>query len=878
MMMYEIIGRELSKWKETIELSKINEFDVTVINLILEHYSELAESGGTAAGKRAKKIAEYIVNKKCVCDKILSDLTFEQTSKDKMIKTIDKVVIDSFRGFTVSHEFDLKKSYVFMYGPNGSGKSSFSEALEYGLLGTIQEADANKIKVSSYIKNTSTNKGKTPEISCTYEDGTQENVIPDYEKYRFAFVEKNRISDFSHISVLNAKTQNERIAALFGLSEFSEFVQGFTTRFDEKYLSITSETEKIFKEKKVLRDSKEQQISELREPLQKVDNQITQLLLQFENKDINTVADALNFIDNPDTGVLSVLMSERAKVNSECICEEDFKTVVELIVGLNGHITILEEDKEKFANQTLQVDYKNMFEAIVKLEKNDVCPACGTPLNMTTRNPFEYARSELQTFTEITQLQEKINIEAKSCQEAVFKIIDFASKHEKLINVMGVNSFDMPKTDIDDFKYITALANEWKKWCDFIIKLDGTLVIEKIKKYNEQATEKNRNYDVQIEKYSKIRTQLTAFEAQRKEKQELIDKYSGEVKEFDTKCETIIAQIEKEHKEVQFNKDIIVAYNNVMSMLLEYNKKLPEIMAENLENKIVDYYNVVNQDDADFEKILSIKLPTVDSDKLLITFGDGNTSEALQVLSEGHIKILGLSILLAKAIQDKLNFIVFDDIVNAIDDDHRNGVAELLMNHTDFANIQIILSTHGDQFVFKLQDKLGKERSRKKAVIYKFLPADSLDERGVIAEYSDAKAPLISARKKYEDSELKDSASKCRQAMESISYNLWNVIAKTPDGMISVGMKSPKSIPELRSIVDALIKKTKKISGMENINSELLELTKDSNWRVLNKGTHYEDEQKEFDRPDVKNVLEHLEKIDELVRNTKIQHIANVTK
>lgn len=63
----------------------------------------------------------------------MSDLTFEQTSKDKKIKTIDKVVIDSFRGFTVSHEFDLKKSYVFMYGPNGSGKSSFSEALEYGL-------------------------------------------------------------------------------------------------------------------------------------------------------------------------------------------------------------------------------------------------------------------------------------------------------------------------------------------------------------------------------------------------------------------------------------------------------------------------------------------------------------------------------------------------------------------------------------------------------------------------------------------------------------------------------------------------------------------------------------------------------------------------
>ena len=63
---------------------------------------------------------------------------------------------------------------------------------------------------------------------------------------------------------------------------------------------------------------------------------------------------------------------------------------------------------------------------------------------------------------------------------------------------------------------------------------------------------------------------------------------------------------------------------------------------------------------------------------MYITFADGSTSEALQVLSEGHIKILGLSILLAKAVHDNLNFIIFDDIVNAIDDDHRNGVADLL--------------------------------------------------------------------------------------------------------------------------------------------------------------------------------------------------------
>jgi wobble nucleotide-excising tRNase len=317
-----------------------------------------------------------------------------------------------------------------------------------------------------------------------------------------------------------------------------------------------------------------------------------------------------------------------------------------------------------------------------------------------------------------------------------------------------------------------------------------------------------------------------------------------------------------------------VAYNKVINSIISYNNDLPQKISKDLEEKIVDYYNTINQDDADFEKISGIILPDATSDKLMITFKDESNLEALQVLSEGHIKILGLSILLAKAIHDDLKFIVFDDIVNAIDDDHRNGIADLLMNHMDFSSVQIILSTHGEQFIFKLQDKLGKQRYNKDAITYKFIPADSLEERGVVAEYSDAKAPLDAAEKKYAENEIKDSASKCRQAMECIAYNLWNLIAKIPNGMIAVGMRSPKSTPELSSIVDGLIKKTAKIEGMEDIHSELVSLKEDSNWTILNKGTHYEDEQKEFERSDVRKVIDHLIALDSLVRSVKIEEKA----
>lgn len=389
------------------------------------------------------------------------------------------------------------------------------------------------------------------------------------------------------------------------------------------------------------------------------------------------------------------------------------------------------------------------------------------------------------------------------------------------------------------------------------------------------AVKINSEYQNQITELTNIRESLITLRTQIHEKEEIIKIGKKEIREFDQQSKETIEKIQEEKRICEFNLKIIEAYNKIIGNLISYNRDLPMQIAQDLEKKVIDYYNIINQDDADFEKLKELILPDATSDKMYITFADGSKSEALQVLSEGHVKILGLSILLAKAVHDNLEFIIFDDIVNAIDDDHRNGVADLLMNHLDFRNIQIILSTHGDQFISKLQDKLGAVRAKNNAIVYKFMPADSLEERGVIVEYSDAKSPLMAAEDKYNKNEIKDAASKCRQAMECLSYNLWNLIAKS-DGMISVGMRNPKSLPDLSSIVDGLIKKTGKIQGMDDINKELKQLREAANWRILNKGTHYEDEQKEFERADVKCVYDHLVKLDELIKNSKISNVLEI--
>lgn len=870
--MSEIVGREVKRWSETLE--ELNEYDITLVNILLKHYEDLIEAGGTAGGKRANKIVEYIGEKQGVCDKTIETLSFGSEINTKKIKKLNVLEVDSFRGFSVSRTFNLDKQYVFLYGPNGSGKSSFSEALEYGLLGIIEEADANKIKLSTYIKNTATKKGKKPTITCTYEDGSEDEAIIDYDAYRFAFVEKNRIADFSHISVLNSKNQNERIAALFGLSAFNEFVQGFTTNFDEKYLTTSSVTEKLFEEKKLSRDSKEKQLQESKDELNRIKDLLVEEIAKLKKQEITEVDSALDYLDNPTTGVLTVKIAERDKLYVTPIPVEYIENFINYILELQKNLKTVIENRNKLSDMALQVNYKNLYEIISELEETTSCPACGTNLAIAERNPYEYAKEQLKTFTEIELIQKKINEAAQNARENMREILDFISGNKEFIKLLQIKTDNMVSVELEDIRMYVDAVSKWFEFCEEFKGFDKIVARNKIEEYNKAANKSNSEYDQQVAELSAVRNALVTLKTQMNEKEQIIRRFQKEIKEFDEQSEDTIKKIQAEKRICEFNVKIVEAYNKIIGSLVNYNNELPRQIAQDLEQKIVDYYNTINQDDADFEKIEELILPDATSDKMYITFADGSTSEALQVLSEGHIKILGLSILLAKAVHDNLNFIIFDDIVNAIDDDHRNGVADLLMNHVDFANTQIILSTHGDQFIFKLQDKLGQKRVKENAIVYKFIPADSLEERGVIVEYSDSKTPLMAAEEKYNKNETKDAASKCRQAMECVAYNLWNLIAKSSDAMISVGMRSPKSLPDLSSIVDGLIKKTGKIKGMEDINAELKSLKEPGNWRVLNKGTHYEDEQKEFERTDVKCVYDHLVKLDDMIRNVKIANIA----
>ncbi len=154
--------------------------------------------------------------------------------------------------------------------------------------------------------------------------------------------------------------------------------------------------------------------------------------------------------------------------------------------------------------------------------------------------------------------------------------------------------------------------------------------------------------------YDKLIVCKTKYEAIICEEEHVINL----IKEFEKNNSEILDKIAKEKAEINFNTKMVKSYEKIREMMVKYKDKLPLDLANNLSEKVTDYYNFMNHDDADFEKVEKFTLPKAVNEKINIKLKDGIETDALQVLSEGHIKILGLSILLSKTNHENINFMI----------------------------------------------------------------------------------------------------------------------------------------------------------------------------------------------------------------------------
>lgn len=876
------MSKSLTEFKRFLAKSAptLSEHEKKLANLMLGGFDEIA-AVGTAGGRRGKVVAKLIVEKGDAEPPALEIAADEANANEREIVRLAKLEVEHFRGFSDKHTFEFKSPYTFVYGPNGTGKSSLCEALEYGLLASIHEADSKRIPVSDYIRNATSRKSAKPVL---YGDTAKEKGIEvkaDPRSFEFCFIEKNRIDGFARVAANTPAAQQARLAALFGLEEFN----AFATQFNESlapYLDCVGTKGRDLAERAKSIAGHNAILEGLPAKAKAAETRGAALLAKYpECKDLEEIKAALTGpegnggkqkANNTEIGRLQNLKAAADPGTDGILADAD---------GLLRHIKEKAESEEFLNQYKDQLSLRDLYAAILgNREKfGNECPACASELYRDGRlavpvDPYGSAEEKLKHFDAALRAEGRI----KEIREALdLGWRDLLSKIAKLpasaaaIGFVGepeVSSFSAEASDVKDAAGIETFLRAVQAKRELLQALKGATAthngkVEQSKTAIEKLEDDNLAISKDLEEVVAISTLVAANAKSETEATQAIEKFNRENEE-------LIREAEAEKPGIARNLSYSIAYVSLREKLLAYNAGLPLALAADLNEKTLRFYNEINKNDHPSDRLKSLKLPTAAGERIEIEFENGDRCDALQVLSEGHIRCLGLAILLAKITRDHLPFLIFDDVVNSIDDEHRGAIIDLILNPEEVGKRQLIVTTHGEDFVKRLENAVPMKKYKETVTRIDFLVPFAAKK--ITVKLDSPRHYLTVAARSYEEGRTRDSLSYVRKAFEEELNRLWKKIAKKKlSAQISVGMRGPGD-PDLMSLAKGLHQFLDRndVTVFQEVVPQLGEMLgygekHQVEWNYLNKGTHEEDRAEEFDAAVVRRMLETVIKLDEAI-------------
>ncbi|EFU43874.1 SMC-like protein [Paenibacillus vortex V453] len=712
--------------------------EIKLINLIIRNFDSIAEVG-TAGGKRAKLLKDFLA---IDWGSISSELVIASTDKEAVsfpIKQLKKITIENFRGFSNQFFHDFSKPYTLIYGTNGSGKTSFCEALEYSLLGYISEAESKRYDSNKYIVNVATGKGQKPMLTVIDENDAEIAVSASPNSYHFCFIEKNRIDGFARISANTRSNQTQMLSILLGLEDFNQYVSGFTENIEnyintnelegDKYKNLAQKTKEVDADR-VSIETNNNNVNKLKSERDLL-IKASKLEMTFEEIDVylHGVPDKNGRLIEIDEELQNISHVHYDSTGLKSITEN----YEEILLSLKEYKQ-LREDLDKSKDQ---ISFMQLFTALKELNSisEDNCPACLTPIALVVKNPYNHAVEKLSELGELAHLEERLEVISE----------EIVSKTTKLIRDIDTKiKFAKELSSSVQFNFTQDLLSQELKQSNIKNKvIDIEVLINEIKRNNESLEVleellnfKNSEYKNSSQKKDTLQEEkkhlkglsdkIKNIQTQESTYKKLISDAQVKIQEFDKSNAKLISEVEIEKQQVAINKEFVSAYKSLLTKLKKYNMELPGKLISNMNELTRDFYNEINKHDSDFELLEKIELPTKPEDRITAYFKDNPTKavDALHVLSEGHVRCLGLSLLLSKIVRENINVIIFDDVVNAIDDDHRGGIREVLINSPMLKNKQIILTSHAEEFIKDLENQVGKRQYDKLITRITFLPPE----------------------------------------------------------------------------------------------------------------------------------------------------------
>lgn len=622
---------------------------------------------------------------------------------------LDYLRVKNFRGFGEFGPDDngsfirFSKLKNVFYAPNGGGKSSLCEALELGTTGDIKEASRRKTKLRQY-----TARGDIRHQLLLM--GADKLPVKPSISWSSCFIDRNRLQEFSLLgSKDTGSIESDVLATLFGLEELQEVIARFVRpeSFSLKPLMRADQAEAL-KTLEHTCSSLGQQRRKHRADLWVSISQICELLGLRSDQDFEIRPKILRLRKTIEMHIRGAERLRAAKAPFAIPLKQVRRicTIAQRLLHRRADIEMV------FLQRASEVNYRAVFEALeaVELQSRATCPACLTPLDKVTVNPFERAREQIKALSALESLkQSRLRNDAR--------IALWASRVATGISAVKGNEYaDVPcqlKMDeleavIAEFHAATDRSEVAPSVLDSFLKLCAERS-DQIEAYLRNCERKYREVGQAEAQAARLEARVVQLKAIDDSLKQLFDRKTRAESEFKA-CNGQMAELVRQKAALlndavdnsRFNqllKDLEAEYRTLYRDLLDYKLELEKARITGIEAKAAEYYRAINNHDDDHEQIASLSFDRqADSYRIKITNVDGSLLDAFAVLSEGHLRALGLSILLAMAEKNSFPLIVFDDVVNAIDTDHRSNIIDLFFSDAYLRRIQMVVTTHDRLF------------------------------------------------------------------------------------------------------------------------------------------------------------------------------------
>jgi recombinational DNA repair ATPase RecF len=796
------------------------------------------------------------------------------------------LTLGPFRGFLTPEPFDLQKRVILFYGPNGSGKTSLCEGLEYSLLGSVEEAATKRIDERTYLANIHARRFDAPVLRATDHQNRDVPVAANPDTYRFCFIEKNRIDAFSRIAARPPGQRTELIATLFGMDKFNEFVGHFNESIDQQLLLTGAKQLVLTARRDALAADQATVAGEPQALLALANEEAAIARVHSEGMTYADLKGLIGTAENPGRlqeleHILNALPPAVIGLTREGLLES-FEAARNGCDQLAGIIAKLEA-------RSRQISFKDLYTAVLALQvtEGDQCPACNTPLTgeiRTVANPYEKATAGLAQLKELGELQEeqktiqaKVSTASKKLREQLATLAAFVvSQHEQETPV-GRYLANLAPEPVGEWWAAIYPAQPAQEAPDNASTFDQLLAVVDRVAAQDTASQLARQ---ERQRYIDERDQLNEFrllmQVQDLKRQQVVDEAAAaraRIAAFEVANAALIGEVAQEALDIERDTPIKAAYDHFLATLRNYRNQLPGTLMAGLNERAMNLYNDFNRNDLDSDKLSALHLPLTGDQKIEISFR-GNPQvrlDALHVLSEGHIRCLGLAILLAKGQSIQSPLIVFDDVINAIDHDHRSGIRETVFESDHFAQTQLIVTCHSNEFIKDIQQHLPANR-RNDCQVYLFRNHNGNYQPRVTGNVA-SRNYVIKARASKNALDDREALAYSRQALEMLSEKTWRWLVSHDLGVLNLQLAGVGAEPGLRNLCEAIFRRLNDATTFAHANKPLLQViygrilgipAANLVWAYLNKGTHEEANRDDFDAALVESVVQTLEELDGL--------------